>query len=550
MAEMIVPGTYIDVRAEGLISAGRIASGIVGVVGTANSGPLNTPVTLSSFSDARNIFGLADDFDLPENGVNPLTLTRALEHIYNNGASTVIAVRVASNTASSATYAVKNGADTVVTLTARTPGSWGNDVLVTITPAEADCEIANEMYTDNFGSLRRGNIVTGAPSNAIRIRRGISKQMQTLVVTTAGGNVGSGRVRINQNGGLTFASGEEPKAADGDVMYASYRVSKDACVDVTLTDGQVAEAYTVPDGNLLAALVNASSALVSAEVNSANGNKKPDAGSGYMGTGSNTPGSNGAEAGADEYAVGLEALANLLVNIVVLAGQNATEMGSVLLGHLKVTEGTDHERIGVIGAAGSKVEDFLAHDMADGRVILVAPGIRYPDGRTLPPAYTAAAVAGLISSLDVQVSLTNKPLNVPGLAVDANRGQQEQLIKKNVLAVVRKNGYRVVKGISTSGEGTPWASIPTRRIVDYAKYGVRSASDPYLGRLNNSRVRAAMKATLDAFLTRMVDAEQLTGYELEVTATRAQEIAGEVSVVMTLQPTFSIDYIRVTMNLK
>ena len=40
MAEMIIPGTYIDVRAEGLISAGRIATGVVGLVGTAASGPI------------------------------------------------------------------------------------------------------------------------------------------------------------------------------------------------------------------------------------------------------------------------------------------------------------------------------------------------------------------------------------------------------------------------------------------------------------------------------------------------------------------------------
>jgi hypothetical protein len=86
--------------------------------------------------------------------------------------------------------------------------------------------------------------------------------------------------------------------------------------------------------------------------------------------------------------------------------------------------------------------------------------------------------------------------------------------------------------------------------VDYAKYGVRSAANPYVGKLNNSRVRAALKSTLDAFLTRMVEDEALTGYDLEVTATRAQEIAGEVAVIMTIQPTFSIDYIRVTMTLK
>jgi hypothetical protein len=48
----------------------------------------------------------------------------------------------------------------------------------------------------------------------------------------------------------------------------------------------------------------------------------------------------------------------------------------------------------------------------------------------------------------------------------------------------------------------------------------------------------------------MVEDEALTGFDLEVSATRAQEIAGEVAVVMTLRPTFSIDFIRVIMNLQ
>jgi hypothetical protein len=182
--------------------------------------------------------------------------------------------------------------------------------------------------------------------------------------------------------------------------------------------------------------------------------------------------------------------------------------------------------------------------------VLVAPGIKNPDNTTLPPAYTAAAVAGLIASLSVQTSLTNKAINLPGITVDANRGQQEQLIERNVLSIVSKNGFRVLKGITTEGMGEPFSAIPTRRIVDYAKYGVRSAANPYLGRLNNSRVRSALKATLDAFLTGMVEDEALTAYLLDVTATRAQEIAGQVSVIMTIQPTFSIDFIRVVMTLQ
>jgi hypothetical protein len=106
----------------------------------------------------------------------------------------------------------------------------------------------------------------------------------------------------------------------------------------------------------------------------------------------------------------------------------------------------------------------------------------------------------------------------------------------------------VVRGITSSPP--PFTQISIRRTVDYAKAGVRLGADPYLGRLNNTRVRAALQATLDGFLSQMVLDEMLVGYDLAVSATRAQERAGICQVVMTLLPTFSMDYIRVTMNLE
>lgn len=644
MVEMVIPGTYITVRAEGLISTGGVATGIVGVVGTASSGPVNIPVTLSGFANAREVFGQPDDFDRPE-GAQPLTLVRGLEHIYNNGASTVVAVRVAGASNSNASFSVRGpGGNSVALLTARTPGTWGNYIGIGIGAAEDECRIENEVHDASFDKLDYNRIVPSG-ENRIRLTRGITRRSQSLDIVYkrvaegeevrpdvdgrfqltgvpveavasvnqvqilgASGNIvrtygdgsilygdgappGADEIRINTatgeitfeagqvpaaaqrvlatyavgradpiagqvlitawDGSLDYAPGEAPQQADGDTITADYLVHRDNCVQVTLTHDATSEHYVVPAGRELARRVNASSTLATATAEGPNVGNLPAPGvNAYFGTGSNAPGSNGAEAGPDEHAAGLESLSGRLINIVVLAGQDANTMGSVLLGHLNATEQTDHERIGVIGASGSSAGDFLGHSMADDRVVLVAPGIRYPDGRTLPPAYTAAAVAGLISSLPVQTSLTNKPLNVPGIAEEFNRGQQAQLIRRNVLSVIPKNGYRVLKGITTEGEGMPFSAIPTRRIVDYAKYGVRSGSEPYLGRLNNSRVRAALKATLDGFLTRMVEGEQLTGYTLEVSATRAQEIAGIVSVIMTLQPTFSINFIRVVMNLQ
>jgi hypothetical protein len=641
----VIPGTYIQVRAEGLISAGRVATGIVGVIGTARRGPIGEPVTLSGFSHARDLFGLADPYSQPEDGTNPLTLVRALEHLYNNGASSVVAVRVAGASQSSATFALTDDAGhTVATLTARSPGGWGNDVRITVEAAEEDARIEGEAQTSAFDRLRYAPVAPSA-ENQIRVFRGVTKRIQNLdivykrvqeedvernangdfvlsatpvenvanvnriqviddqgtvaktyedadILYGAGAPPSAGEVRLDPitgaltfeaaekpgagrrvharyavghddpeggqvlvttwDGSLDFADGEGPQQADGDRLEASYLVDRGSSAEVVLRFGPAVERYVVPAGRVLVDRVNASpTSQVTGVADETNGDRLPKTGvDAYFGTGSNTPGGNGAEAGRDEYRAGLDRLANELINIVVLAGQDAETMGSLLLGHLNATEQTDLERIGVIGAKGATVAEFLGHTMADGRIILVAPGVQVDAATVLPAAYTAAAVAGLIASVPVQTSLTNKTLNVPGLALKANRSEQAQLIRRNVLAVVQKDGFRIVEGVTTAGEGTPFSAVPTRRIVDYAKYGVRSAANPYIGRLNNARVRAALKATLDAFLTRMVQDEALTGYALDVSATRAQEIAGEVSVVMTLLVVFNIEYVVVILNLR
>ena len=260
----------------------------------------------------------------------------------------------------------------------------------------------------------------------------------------------------------------------------------------------------------------------------------------------------------DAYQKSLALLENKIVNIVVLAGQDANQegMGGVLAGHLTKTAGIKRERIGIIGSGFTNGKDDLAqisghklsHDQ--GRLIFTAPGILMTakgKQHKLPGGYLAAAIAGLIASLNVQASPTNKTLSIEGITTEFNSAQLQELVQKKVLTVEARSGYRIVKGVTTAD--SPWTQITTRRIVDYAIYGVRSSCDPYIGKLNNDRVRGAMKATLDAFLTSMVESEALVTYKLEVSATRRQEIAGEVAVIMSLQPTFSIDFIQVTMYL-
>src|SRR4051812_2320895 len=100
ITEMIIPGTYIEVRSEGLIGVSGIATGNLGAVGTASKGPVDELVILSSFSEAREAFG---DYDAWAGGTSDeLTLVRALQLAFSNGASTVYAVRTAHSSVASA----------------------------------------------------------------------------------------------------------------------------------------------------------------------------------------------------------------------------------------------------------------------------------------------------------------------------------------------------------------------------------------------------------------------------------------------------------------
>jgi hypothetical protein len=559
MAEVILPGTYITVRDEALITAGRVSTGNIGIVGTANKGTVGKVTILSSFTEAREAFGEADNW--AGGGNNELTLIRALSQIFNNGGRTVYAVRTASSTAAQAAFQVRDGASAALTLLkAKTPGTWGNSLQIKVSPATTNA-LVSEQLAGNAATLTRTKVVSGGGLNSIQVRQASTGLLLTYAIVYVGPiNNTLPQVLINPaTGALTFTSlaGFAPVAAD--TILARYEVPAANCCQVDLYYEGSKESYTVPDAALLAQLVNLRSNIVGAPAadatNAALYNKLPALiptamlfGTGLNG---NLAGANGENASATDYASGLALLEEDIVNIVTLAGQSASNaaMLTALQGHINGTTEIKRERIGVIGCDASTDANVIAgHSVDSDRMVFVAPGIKNSDSELLTGAYTAAAVVGLIASLPVQSSPTNKVLNIPGLNVNFSTPQLEKLVQNRVLTIENRSGFRVVKGITTA-TNSAWHQITTRRIVDYAIYGVRSGCNPYIGKLNNSRVRGAMKATLDAFLTRMVDAEALVSYELDVTANRAQEIAGECIVTMTVRPTFSIDFIMVTMYL-
>lgn len=557
ITETILPGTYIEVRAEGLLTIGAIPTGNIGIIGTAEMGSSRIE-TLSSYEEGRARFGEPGEWD-PNNPGDNLNLVRALKLLFDNGASTVYAQRVFDEaSAKAATFSIVNETDVpVVTLKARTPGTAGNRLQIRIEPGEAQENIANELIVRSNGTIALSAQEVAMPANGngdgaaqasvgnVTVREnGILTKYQ-LKSTAASSQV----VQLNPaNRTLTFNTLPSATAE----IRASYFVPQKSLRKVTIRLGNMQEVYVVPSVSyLVQRLKDERNASRLVEVVETTGQGLPKVTTRFEAF---SGGSNGTVSKA-LYQTALDRLVEEDVQIVVVAGMGFSEIKSDVLAHVEKTENLGRERIAVIGADSSDVEKILenANEVADKRVILVAPGIRQTDSDTgavidLPPYFSAAVIAGKLSSLSPHISLTNKTVaGVEALTSLYNYGDLKSLVLNRVLVLQKKRGIRVVKGITTDDEA--FKQITLRRIVDYVKQGTRLGANQYIGKLNNKRVRDNLRTTLDSFLADLLLREFLTGYKLNVFADRPMEIRGEVLVTMDLNPTFSIDVIRVVMNL-
>lgn len=242
------------------------------------------------------------------------------------------------------------------------------------------------------------------------------------------------------------------------------------------------------------------------------------------------------------------------VNIVIAPELSTADALSVLGAATEAAENAGRDMIAVVGSDATTVAAITAQVPNNDRIIFTAPGIMAFDAAAeesvaLDGRYSAAAVAGLLSTLSPHQSPTNKVLSgVVRLAQRFSYAETLQLLNARVAVLEQRGGVRVVRGL-TSDNGA-FRQVTTRRITDFAKAGIRKTADPFIGKLNNQRVRKALYGALDGFLTTMVLDEQLTGYTLEVTASRQDEINGRALVNAVLRPTFSIDFVAVTMVLE
>ena len=184
---LVVPDLYVQIVAPQNLVLNGVPTNVIGVVGTATWGPVNTPVATATMADFAQSFGtvVARKFDLGT----------AVAAAVQQGAGSFRCVRVTDGTDTSASYTLgAGGGGYAMLLTALYSGSAGNNLTVTLAPATSATKwratlampgILPEVY-DNLpavtpaafwagfaGAINQGNGPLRGPSQLVSATMGV-----------------------------------------------------------------------------------------------------------------------------------------------------------------------------------------------------------------------------------------------------------------------------------------------------------------------------------------------------------------------------------------
>jgi phage tail sheath protein FI len=121
------PGVYIEELPSSVRTITAVSTSVTAFVGFTVRGPLNTPVTVTSFADFERQFGRLAAGDV---------LGYSVQQFFLNGGSIAIVVRLAVG-AGTATVALQGKGADAVQVTAKQAGVWGAGLRLAVTPGSA-----------------------------------------------------------------------------------------------------------------------------------------------------------------------------------------------------------------------------------------------------------------------------------------------------------------------------------------------------------------------------------------------------------------------------
>jgi hypothetical protein len=165
-------------------------------------------------------------------------------------------------------------------------------------------------------------------------------------------------------------------------------------------------------------------------------------------------------------------------------------------------------------------------------------------------ASMAPSYAGMYSALQSKSAPTNKV--IPGVALPfrINNSKLDDLAGlRYVMAADKAKGNVVSDAPTAARPDSDYARLTTVRIVKDVIDAVRQAAEPFIGEAGGAAQRAALKTAIDAKLGRLQQGQFIQRYDLNVTATPAQQIQGDAIIELNIVPAFELRQITLILSL-
>jgi phage tail sheath protein FI len=251
---LVVPDLYVQIVPPQNLVLNGVPTNIIGVVGTANWGPVNQPVIAATMADYARSFGSiqARKYDM---GTQVATAVQ-------QGAQNFRCVRVTDGTDTAASYAFfyANGGYPAL-LTARYSGSLGNQIGVQLTPGSAAGTWRVALGLPGQIPENYDNLAAPSPSvfwqnlaNAINQGQGPLRGPSALCVATLGSALGiapaplTSQALLNGTDGAVGVGAAQIVGQDGLPRRGMYALRGQGCSLLVLADTDDATTWTTQAG--------------------------------------------------------------------------------------------------------------------------------------------------------------------------------------------------------------------------------------------------------------------------------------------------------------
>ena len=514
MAEYLSPGVYVEEFESGGQPMEGVGTSTAGFIGLAERGPVEgLPQLVTNFSDFRRKYGGY----LSENEFGEYRfLAYAVEHFFINGGSRCFIARVAPADAKAAVGYAPSSEEPVIRLTAKNPGTWGDDIRAVITPSskaktqvlEVIEEPSGKKYkVKNASGFNAGDVVAFSDRTTVEYSTIVKCQDNVIefdrefeadvvdknllpnkVLTTCEFNVEvkyDDQVELYENVSFNIESSNyiSKKLAKSDLIIADYV-------------GKATEESTAPFIQI--AGDDASYLAVSLKGGS-NGSVSGISASDFIGT----DGGAGKRTGIQAF------LDNDVVSIMAIPGVTDPNVQLMLTAHCENL--ASRFAILDIPRDAKKIDEVIAHrDIFDTNyAALYHPWLEIFDpldkkNLAIPPS---GSIAGIYARSDNTRGVYKAPANevvraCVGLDCQFNKGEQDILNPKGVNLIRSFPGQGIrVWGARTATSNPSWKYINVRRLFIFIEESIKANTNWAVFEPNDEVLWTRVQRTIEVFLT-------------------------------------------------